>query len=120
MNYSQRTAEWFQARVGKATASRFKDVMAKLKNGSPAAARITPGAFRFGVSERHDRLPGFAQTHVVGEDGPAPGEEEANPLDLVGGQAFGKLQGLLEGRVLDFGGWADGAGSVIRLNEGRS
>lgn len=36
----QRTAEWFQARVGKATASRFKDVMAKLKNGSPAAARI--------------------------------------------------------------------------------
>lgn len=35
----QRTAEWFQARVGKATASRFKDVIAKLKNGSPAAAR---------------------------------------------------------------------------------
>jgi hypothetical protein len=35
----QRTAEWFQARVGKATASRFKDVMAKLKNGSPAAVR---------------------------------------------------------------------------------
>lgn len=35
----QRTAEWFQARVGKATASRFKDVIAKLKNGNPAAVR---------------------------------------------------------------------------------
>lgn len=35
----QRTAEWFQARVGKATASRFKDVIAKVKNGSPAAVR---------------------------------------------------------------------------------
>lgn len=35
----QRTAEWFQARLGKATASNFKNVMARLKNGAPAAAR---------------------------------------------------------------------------------
>lgn len=38
---TQRTAAWFQARTGRATASRFKDVLAKLKNGSPAAARQT-------------------------------------------------------------------------------
>jgi hypothetical protein len=36
---TQQTAEWFQARCGKATASRFKDVLAKLKSGAPAAAR---------------------------------------------------------------------------------
>lgn len=35
----QRTNEWLQARVGKATASRFKHVMARLKDGSPAQAR---------------------------------------------------------------------------------
>jgi predicted phage-related endonuclease len=37
----QRTAEWLMARVGHATASRFKDVCARLKNGQPAAARQT-------------------------------------------------------------------------------
>ena len=35
----QRTADWFLARTGKVTASRVKDVMAKLKNGKPAAER---------------------------------------------------------------------------------
>jgi hypothetical protein len=35
----QRTDEWLQARVGNATASRFKDAMARLKDGSPAQAR---------------------------------------------------------------------------------
>lgn len=35
----QRTAEWMQARVGNATASRFKNVIARLKDGSPAQAR---------------------------------------------------------------------------------
>ena len=37
----QQSAEWLASRCGKATASRFKDVMAKLKNGKPAAARET-------------------------------------------------------------------------------
>jgi hypothetical protein len=36
---SQHSAEWFAARCGKVTASRFKDVLAKLKNGSPAEKR---------------------------------------------------------------------------------
>lgn len=36
---AQRTAAWFEARLGRATASNFKHVMARLKNGSPAAAR---------------------------------------------------------------------------------
>ena len=35
----QRTEEWFAARLGKVTASRVADVMAKTAAGSPAAAR---------------------------------------------------------------------------------
>ena len=35
----QRTAEWFTARTGKVTASRVKDVLAKLKSGKPGAER---------------------------------------------------------------------------------
>lgn len=35
----QRSVEWLYERVGKVTASRFKDVMAKLKTGAPAKAR---------------------------------------------------------------------------------
>lgn len=35
----QRTPEWFQARLGKATASRFKDVLATIKSGEAAARR---------------------------------------------------------------------------------
>lgn len=35
----QGSYDWIQERVGCATASRFKDVMAKLKNGGPAQAR---------------------------------------------------------------------------------
>ena len=36
---TQRSDDWYAARCGKATASRFKDVMARLKNGAPAADR---------------------------------------------------------------------------------
>ncbi len=39
MSLGQGTAEWFKERAGKVTASRFVDVMAKLKNGNPAKAR---------------------------------------------------------------------------------
>jgi putative phage-type endonuclease len=35
----QRSEEWFQARLGKATASRFADVMATTKNGGEYAVR---------------------------------------------------------------------------------
>ena len=35
----QRTDDWYAARCGKATASRFKDVLARLRNGAPAADR---------------------------------------------------------------------------------
>jgi len=35
----QRSDDWYAARCGKATASRFRDVMARLKNGAPAADR---------------------------------------------------------------------------------
>ena len=34
----QRSEDWYAARCGKATASRFKDAMATLKNGQPAQA----------------------------------------------------------------------------------
>lgn len=36
----QRSAEWFSARLGCATASKFRAVMSKLKSGKPAQARI--------------------------------------------------------------------------------
>jgi len=39
MSAPQGSAEWLYERCGKVTASRFKDVMAKLKNGAPAKAR---------------------------------------------------------------------------------
>lgn len=35
----QRSEEWFQARLGKATASRFKDVLATIKSGESASRR---------------------------------------------------------------------------------
>jgi putative phage-type endonuclease len=36
---TQRDADWYAARVGKATASRFKDAIAALKSGAPAQAQ---------------------------------------------------------------------------------
>jgi putative phage-type endonuclease len=36
---TQRTEDWYAARLGKATASRFKDAIAALKSGAPAQAR---------------------------------------------------------------------------------
>lgn len=39
MNATQGSAQWLFDRAGKATASRFADVAAKLKNGAPAKAR---------------------------------------------------------------------------------
>ena len=39
MFVEQRTDEWLAARVGRITASRFKAVLARLKNGQPAQAR---------------------------------------------------------------------------------
>ena len=36
---TQGTPEWFAARLGKATASRFSDVLAKLKSGGESASR---------------------------------------------------------------------------------
>ncbi len=36
---TQRDDDWYAARCGKATASKFKDVLARLKNGSPGAER---------------------------------------------------------------------------------
>lgn len=38
-NIQQNTPEWFEARLGKATASRFNDATAFLKSGAEAAAR---------------------------------------------------------------------------------
>ena len=39
MTAAQGSAQWFADRCGKATASRFKDVVSKLRNGAPAKAR---------------------------------------------------------------------------------
>jgi hypothetical protein len=63
MHAEQRTEEWLQARVGFATASRFKDVLARLKNGEPAQARrdyLTQV-----VCERLTRLPTQSYTNAA-------------------------------------------------------
>lgn len=39
LRIEQRTSEWYEARLGKATASRFKDILATLKSGGESAAR---------------------------------------------------------------------------------
>lgn len=39
LEIEQRTDEWYQARLGKATASRFKDVLTTIKSGESAARR---------------------------------------------------------------------------------
>ncbi len=39
MSELQQTEEWIRARLGKATASRMGDIMAKTKSGPPAASR---------------------------------------------------------------------------------
>lgn len=36
---AQRSVEWFQLRAGKATASRFKDILAKIKSGEAAVRK---------------------------------------------------------------------------------
>ncbi len=40
VNCEQRSPEWFAARCGLITASRYKDARATLKNGSPAQSRL--------------------------------------------------------------------------------
>lgn len=56
----QGTGEWFQARLGRATASRFKDVMARLKSGEPAQARTD-----YMIEVVQERLTGRPAEHPV-------------------------------------------------------
>lgn len=56
----QRTHAWLMARVGHATGSRFKDVMARLKSGAPAQAR-TDYLTELAV----ERITGEPTQHVV-------------------------------------------------------
>jgi hypothetical protein len=39
----QRTEDWYAARLGKATASRFKDAIAALKSGAPQIIQAEEG-----------------------------------------------------------------------------
>ena len=56
----QRSADWFAARAGKVTASRVKDVLAKLKSGKPAAERD-----RYLWEVAAERLTGQATKHFT-------------------------------------------------------
>lgn len=57
----QRSAAWLAERAGKATASRFKDVIAKLKSGAPAKARAD-----YMWELVIERLTGMASDHFAG------------------------------------------------------
>ena len=56
----QGSEQWFEARLGKATASRFKDVLAVLKSGKPAEART-----KYALQLAAERLTGRAANHFV-------------------------------------------------------
>jgi hypothetical protein len=51
------------------------------------------------MSEGDDGLPCLAETHVVGEDGAPPPEQERDAVDLVREQPFGERHGAAERRV---------------------
>lgn len=54
----QRTAEWFAARLGRATASSFADAMSKLKSGKPSEARN-----RYAIQLVAERITGQPTAH---------------------------------------------------------
>jgi putative phage-type endonuclease len=56
----QRTAEWFNARIGCLTASRMADAMARLKSGAEAAERR-----KLKIQLLAERLTGIAAPHFV-------------------------------------------------------
>lgn len=60
LKVNQQTPEWLQERCGRITGSRVKDVMARLKNGKPGAARE-----RYLMEVACERLTGFAVDHYV-------------------------------------------------------
>lgn len=60
LQIQQQTAEWLQERTGRITASRVKDVMARLKNGAPASERK-----RYLIELVSERLTGMAAEHYV-------------------------------------------------------
>ena len=51
------------------------------------------------VSQRDDRLAGLAETHVVGEDGALPPEQERDAFDLMREEPLRQPGGAAKGRV---------------------
>ena len=51
------------------------------------------------MPQRDDRLPGFAEAHVVGQDGARAAEQERDAFDLMREQPVRQLSGLAESRV---------------------
>lgn len=60
LQIKQQTAEWLQERTGRITASRVRDVMARLKNGAPSERRKN-----YLMEIVCERLTGMAQEHYV-------------------------------------------------------
>ena len=56
----QRSADWFAARLGRATASKFKDAVSKLKTGKPSQARQTYAIQLVAERLTHQPTPHFA------------------------------------------------------------
>jgi putative phage-type endonuclease len=61
----QGTEEWFAARIGKVTASRISDVVAKIKNGDPAASRKNYAAELMLERVTGQRAPGFVNAAMT-------------------------------------------------------
>jgi len=116
----QRTEEWFQQRLGKVTASRISDVIAKTKTGvstsrqnylvQPVSERITgkkgdsfvnqvmlDGIEREGAArELYMRTKGASVTEVGFFDHPTIAMSGASPDGAVNSEEEGKYVGLIE------------------------
>lgn len=112
----QRSDEWFAARLGKVTASKVKDVMAKGRGGAPSATR--QNYMMQLLCERLTGMPG-------GEDiSRKPAVQRGNELEPIARSAYEVDKGLmiieagllLHPKIENFGASPDG---LIQLPKGR-
>jgi len=107
LQIQQQTPEWLQARLGRVTASRVKDVMAKLKSGLPAAPRKN-----YMTELACERLTGRAKDHFVSAAMAWGTENEKYAraaYEIISGNEVEKVGMAIHPRIEQFGASPDGA-----------
>jgi len=99
----QRTEEWFQARLGKVTASRVADVLAKIKSGESASRR------NYKIQLVSERLTGEKQETYINQAMQDGIDREAFARDRYV-QQFGEVEevGFIKHPTLEAGASPDG------------